>query len=154
MSTFQWSIECDDMEAFNCDFGCACNFSGLPNFARCETLVGYHIRKCHYREVQLDNLDFIYAASWPRAIHQGGGTLCIYISDRATDVQRQAIADIAYGRAGGNGPYVIFAGTMRYKLDPQIVPIEMHADGKHSRFAVAGILTVELLPHYDLGRRA
>jgi len=44
---------------------------------------------------------------------------------------------------------VTFAGTMRYKLDQQIVPIEMHVDGKRSRFAVAQVLSVELAPHYD-----
>jgi hypothetical protein len=33
--------------------------------------------------------------------------------------------DIAYGRAGGDGPYAIFAATMRYKLEPQIVAIDM-----------------------------
>ncbi len=112
MSTPAWSIECDYMETCNCNFGCACNFSGLPNFGRCEALVGYHIRKGHFGEVQLDNLDFIYAASWPRAIHQGDGTLCVYISERANDSQRQAIADIAYGRAGGNGACALFAGTV------------------------------------------
>jgi hypothetical protein len=137
------------METCNCDFGCACNFSGLPNFGRCEALVGYHIRKGRYGQVQLDNLDFVYAASWPRAIHQGDGTLCVYISDRATDAQRQAITEIVYGRAAGNGPFVTFAGTMRYKLDPQTVPIEIHVDGKRSRFAVPQVLSVELAPHYD-----
>jgi len=149
MSTSAWSVECDYMETCNCDFGCSCNFSGFPNFGRCEALVGYHIRKGQYGEVQLDNLDFIYAASWPRAIHQGDGTFCVYISQRANDSQRQAIADIAYGRAGGNGAFAVFAATMRHKLDPQIVPIEMHVDGKRSRFAIPEVLSVELSPHYD-----
>ncbi|SRR5579871_6842121 len=149
MSIPQWSIECDYMETCNCDFGCACNFSGVPNSGRCEALVGYHIRKGRFAGAQLDNLDFVYAASWPRAIHQGGGTLIVYISDRANDAQRQAIADIAYGRAGGSGSFAVFAATMRYKLEPQFVPIEMHVDGKRSRFSVAGVLEVELSPHFD-----
>ena len=42
MSTPQWSIECDYMESCNCDFGCTCNFSGIPTGGRCEALVGYH----------------------------------------------------------------------------------------------------------------
>ena len=149
MTAPNWSIECDYMETCNCDFSCACNFSGLPNFGRCEALVGYHIRNGRFGTVTLDNLDFVYAASWPRAIHQGDGTLCVYISDRANIAQRQAIADIAYGRAGGNGPYATFANTMRYKLEPQSVAIDMHVDGKRSRFAVSEVLSVELSPHFD-----
>jgi hypothetical protein len=149
MSTPAWTIECDYMETCNCDFACSCNFSGFPNFGRCEALVGYHIRNGQYGDVHLDHLDFIYAASWPRAIHQGDGTFCVYISQTANDSQRQAIADIAYGRAGGNGAFAVFAATMRYKLAPQFVPIDMHVDGKRSRFAIPEVLSVELSPHYD-----
>ena len=149
MSAPQWSIECDYMESCNCDFGCSCNFSGLPTNGRCEALVGYHIRKGQSGNVSLDGLDFIYAASWPRAIHQGDGTLRVYISDRASDSQRTAIADIAYGRSSGTGSFSIFAGTMKYKLDPEFVPLVMKVDGKRSRFEVPGILSVELSPHFD-----
>ena len=98
MSGEKWSIECDYMESCNCDFGCACNFSGFPNYRRCEALVGYHIRRGNYGNVRLDGVDFIYAASWPRAIHEGNGTMRVYIADRASDEQRSAIAEIAYGR--------------------------------------------------------
>jgi hypothetical protein len=145
----KWSIECDYMESCNCDFGCACNFSGFPNYGRCEALVGYHIRSGNYGNVSLDGLDFIYAASWPRAIHEGNGTMRVYIADRASAEQHQAISEIAYGRAKGNGPFALFASTLRYALDPESVPIEMRVDGKRSRFAVPGVLEVELAPHID-----
>jgi len=65
------------------------------------------------------------------------------------DEQRNAIAEIAYGRAKGNGPFALFAATLRYVLDPEFVPIEMRVDGKRSRFAVPGVLEVELAPHVD-----
>ena len=93
--------------------------------------LGLHICNGHFGEPTLDRLDFVYAASWPRAIRQGDGTLCIYISDRGDTAQRAAIADIAYCHAGGDGPYAIFA--MRYRLEPQILTIDMHVDGKRSR---------------------
>jgi hypothetical protein len=142
----KWSLECDYMESCNCDFGCACNFSGFPNYGRCEALVGYHIRSGNYGNVSLNGLDFIYAASWPRAIHDGNGTMRVYITDQAFAEQRHAIAEIAYGRAKGNGPFAVFASTMRYTLDAELVAIEMRVDGKRSRFAVAGVLEVELTP--------
>jgi hypothetical protein len=149
VSSEKWSIECDYMESCNCDFGCACNFSGLPNYGRCETLVGFHIRSGNYGKVKLDGLDFVYAASWPRAIHEGNGTLRIYITDRASAEQHNAIAEISYGGAKGTGPFAVFAATMRYTLDPESVPIEMRVDGKRSRFAVPGVLEVQLAPHID-----
>jgi hypothetical protein len=94
-------MQADYIESCNCDFGCSCNFSGFPTYGRCETLVGYHVRSGRYSETPLDGVDFIYAASGPQAIHEGNGTVIVYISELASPEQRQAICDIAYGRAGG-----------------------------------------------------
>jgi hypothetical protein len=137
------------MESCNCDFGCPCNFNGFPSGGRCEALVGYHIRQGHYGAVSLDGLDFIQALSWPRAIHEGNGTGLLYIAERASADQRAALVEIGYGRAGGNGPFAIFATTFRQTLAPQFVPIEMTVDGKRSHFAVRDLLEVRLTPHLD-----
>jgi hypothetical protein len=144
-----WRIHADYIESCNCDFGCPCNFSGFPSGGRCETLIGYHIRQGYYGDVSLDGLDFIQAGSWPRAIHEGNGTGGVFITALATAEQRAALVEIAYGRAGGNGPFAIFATTYRQTLEPQFVPIEMTVDGKRSRFAVPGVLEVHLTPHID-----
>jgi hypothetical protein len=107
------------------------------------------VRTGHYGETALADVDFIYAASWPRAIHEGNGTVGVYISERASPAQRTAISEIAYGHAGGAGPFSVFQPTFRFILEPRFVPIEMHVDGKRSRFAVPGILEVALTPHID-----
>jgi hypothetical protein len=148
-TTVPWRIQADYMETCNCDFGCPCNFNGFPTGGRCEALVGYHLRCGRHGDVPLNGVEFVYAASWPRAIHEGNGSLCVYVSDRASSEQRHAITEIAYGRAGGSGPFAIFAATFRYVSDPQFVPIAMTVDGKRSRFAVPDILEANLTPHTD-----
>jgi hypothetical protein len=147
--TVRWRIQADYIESCNCDFGCPCNFGGFPSGERCEALVGYHIRQGNYGDVSLDGLDFIHALSWPRAIHEGNGTAALFIAEDATVQQRAALVEIAYGRAGGDGPFAIFATTYRQTLDPQFVPIKMTVDGKRSGFAVPGVLEVRLTPHVD-----
>jgi len=144
-----WKIEAEYIEACNCDFGCPCNFNGIPTGGRCEALVGYHIRNGSYGSVRLDGLDVVYAASWPRAIHEGSGTMRVYIDERASAEQRAALTEITYGRAGGTGCFAIFSTTMRYTLDPQFVPVQIRIDGKRSSFAVPGVLEVQLAPHVD-----
>ena len=77
MSTPTWSIECDYMESCNCDFGCTCNFSGLPNFGRCEALVAYHIRKGHFGGVFSGRIGFhlcgiLAASDSPGGRHASG----------------------------------------------------------------------------------
>jgi len=144
-----WSIECDYLESCNCDFGCSCNFSGFPNFGRCEALVGFHVRRGNYGLTRLDGLDFVYTASWPKAIHQGNGTMRVYIDQRASAEQRGAITEITYGRAGGNGEFKMFAATFSYQFEPEFVPIEMKVDGSRSSFRVPGVLEVQFAPHTD-----
>lgn len=47
------------------------------------------------------------------------------------------------GRAKGEGPFALFATTMKYVLDPQFVDIIVTVNGKKSSFSVTGVLDVE-----------
>jgi hypothetical protein len=148
MATLQeipnWNMKADYAEACNCDYGCPCNFNGFPSNGFCRALVGYHIREGLYGDTKLDGLDIVNAYSWPKAIHEGNGTHQIFITDKANQEQRNAIISIFSGKAKGNGPFVIFASTTKYLLDPQFVDIDIKIDGKKSSFSVPGIIDVQL----------
>lgn len=58
--------------------------------------------------------------------------------------QRDAIIKIFAGQAKGNGPFAIFAGTLKYVLEPQFVDVKKKIDGKKSSFSVPGVLDVEV----------
>ena len=88
----------------------------------------------------------IYAAAWPNAIHQGGGTLRLYISEGASAEQRDALVRIFSGKAKGNGPFELFGGTMATVDAPVFTPIEVTIDGRRSSFRVPGHLDVALAP--------
>lgn len=140
----KWHLKMDYVETCNCDFGCPCNFSGFPTYGFCRALTLYHVREGNYGGVKLDNLDLIYAASWPKAIHEGNGTMQLFITDKASTEQRGALVNVFSGKAGGEGPFVIFASTMKYILEPQFVEVKAKVDGKKSSFSVPGIIDVGL----------
>jgi hypothetical protein len=142
----RWKLVTDYVESCNCNFGCPCNFSGYPTDGYCEAIVGYHIRDGNYGRTKLGGLDVIYVAAWPKAIHQGGGTLRLYVSESANPQQREAISRIFQGRAKGNGCFELFAGTMAAIEEPVYTPIEFVVDGRRSRFRVAGALEVTMAP--------
>jgi hypothetical protein len=138
-------MKSDYVETCNCDYGCPCNFSGFPSNGFCNTLVLYHIQNGSFdQEINLDGLDAIYAASWPKAIHEGNGTMQLYITKKANEQQRQALVNILSGQAKGEGPFALFAGTFKYFLDPQFVDIDVNIDGKKSSFSVPGIIDVQV----------
>jgi hypothetical protein len=134
----------DYVETCNCDFGCPCNFSGFPTYGFCRALTLYHIREGNYGDVNLDNLDVVYAASWPKAIHDGNGTMQLFITIEASEEQRKALVSIFSGEAKGEGPFALFASTMKYILDPQFVEVKSKLDGKKSSFSVPGMIEVAI----------
>jgi hypothetical protein len=140
-----WHIKADYVESCNCDYGCPCNFTGFPTYGFCRALVFFHIREGNYdNNIDLNGLEVIYAVSWPKAIHEGNGTMQLFITKSSNESQRQAIVNIFTGKAKGDGPFAIFAGTLKYILDPQFVDINAKVDGKKSSFSVSGIIDVQV----------
>jgi hypothetical protein len=98
MADVKWAFTADYVETCNCNYGCPCNFNGFPTNNTCEALVGYHIRHGHYGEVSLGGLDCIYAGAWPNPIHEGHGTATLFITDKGSPAQRDALEDILTGQ--------------------------------------------------------
>jgi len=144
MTNAKWTFTADYLETCNCAYGCPCNFTSIPTDGTCEALVAYHIRNGHYGNTPLDGMDFVVAWAWPNAIHDGNGTAAFFISDRASQDQRKALTEIVTGRAGGKGPFSVFATTYTTIHEPKFVPVEIVVDGFNSRFSVPGILDVAL----------
>ena len=90
-------------------------------------------------------LNLVDVYSWPRAIHEGNGTHQLFITNKANQQgQKDAINAIYSGKAKGNGHFALFASTVKYLLDPQIVDVHINVDGRKSSFSVPGIIDVKL----------
>lgn len=103
----------------------------------------FHIRSGSYGDARLDSLDFIAAQYWPKAIHEGNGTTQLFITNKASEEQRQALVNIYSGQAKGDAPFELFAQTIKYFLEPQSVDITINLNGKESSFSVADVLDVQ-----------
>ena len=79
-SISKWNMKSDYIETCNCDFGCPCNFDGFPTYGFCRALVFFHIKAGNFGKVKLDGLEVVYAVSWSKAIHEGSGTLQLFIT--------------------------------------------------------------------------
>jgi hypothetical protein len=105
----------------------------------------YHIQNGNYgQDICLDDVDAVYAASWPKAIHEGNGTMQLFITQKANEQQRKALVNILSGKAKGEGPFQLFAGTFKYMLEPQFVDIAVKIDGKNSSFSVSDVMDVQV----------
>ncbi len=127
----KWSLEADYLQACNCDYGCPCEFEAPPTMGYCEGVGAWRIDKGRYGDLKLDGLCFAFAARWPKAIHQGNGTVQLYFDEKADPKQREALVQIASGQAGGL-PFEIIVTTFNKVLEPKFAAFKFDLKGKNS----------------------
>lgn len=142
-SNVKWSMEADYLQACNCDYGCPCEFSAPPTKGYCDGVGAWRIRLGNFGDVPLDGLLFGFAAHWPKAIHEGNGTVCLFFDERADARQRQALLQIASGQAGGL-PFEIIVTTFSKVLEPRYVPFQFNFQALNSSLSIGTQVAVTI----------
>ncbi len=140
-----WSLEADYLQACNCDYGCPCEFSAPPTTGYCQGIGAWRINRGQYGDMKLDGLGLGFAAHWPKAIHEGNGTVCIFVDEKANPKQREALLEIASGKAGGL-PFEILATTFSKILEPRFVPFQFKLDGRNSSVKLGDAVVASFAP--------
>ncbi len=150
MAPVPYRITVHNIEACNCDTACGCQFSGFPtsNDGGCEALIGGEVKEGKYGDIVLDGVRYVLAIDYPKAIHQGNGNVAVFIDDKASDKQAEAIAMILSGQAGGM-PFEALAATIAVLEGPVRKPIEMKVDGTRSSYRIPGVLELRQTPIRD-----
>jgi len=140
----EWKTHGHVILACNCDFGCPCNFNGLPTLGKCEGYWNWHIEEGHFDDISLSGLNISLAVNWPGAIHEGNGVAIIVLDDRGDERQRQALATLASGGAGG--PWKIISTTIGKANGPAYAPFEVSVNGYTSSVKAGSYITLQMEP--------
>lgn len=143
-----YRIKVHHLEVCNCNHGCGCQFGGFPDYGSCEAIFGFQVIKGNYGEVDLMGTRVVIAAKWPGAIHEGNGSVAMFVDESASEEQVGGLAMIFSGQAGGM-PWEAIAGTITSLEGPIAKKIEMNIDGSNSTFGIAGVLDVDMTPLED-----
>jgi hypothetical protein len=141
----KWFFDADYLQACNCDYGCPCEFSAPPTTGFCHGVGVWKIERGKYDDLSLDGLGLGFAAQWPKAIHEGNGTVCLFVDERANEQQREALLEIGSGKAGGL-PFEILATTFSTLLEPRFVPFDVKIDGLQSTAQLGENFRIALEP--------
>jgi hypothetical protein len=98
--------------------------------------------------VRLDGTNFVVVCLYPGAIHQGNGKVALFVDERATEAQVNAIASILSGQHGGM-PWEALAATVSSFDGPNRAKIEMTVNGTHSGFRIPGLCELRQTPIKD-----
>lgn len=139
----QWQIKGKYIEACNCNTGCPCNYAGFPTHGNCEANVATLIEEGQRDGVDLSGAKWAVSVKWPKAIHEGNGTMAVFLD--ATEKQREALVPILTAEDGGL-PFEILAATISDIKGPYFEDIEFKVNGTSTSVRVGDKLLAELEP--------
>jgi hypothetical protein len=89
------------LEACTCDVLCPCWIGEDPDNGTCQAVVAYHFDRGTIRGVDVSGLTLANVAFIPGNVLAGNWQLHMFVDERATDEQMQAIVDAFSGKLGG-----------------------------------------------------
>ncbi len=104
MASINWKIQGQFVEACNCDYTCLCPATKgtvRPTHGDCIVTHVYDIERGSYGDLTLDHLRFAWIARTPGQMADGDWSQGIVVDAHGQPEQREALAAIASGEAGG-----------------------------------------------------
>jgi hypothetical protein len=125
-----WTIKGRELANCNCDYGCPCQFNALPTKGDCKAVVGFIIDEGRHGDVSLDGLRAVAIYAWPKAVHQGNGTMKLIIDQRADGKQRAALERILTGEDTDDMATMwwVFSKMSPNKLPTEVAAIDIGCD--------------------------
>src|SRR3546814_2984818 len=132
-----WRLKGRELANCNCEYGCNCQFGGLPDKGHCQAVFGMAIDEGSHGDVDLSGLNIAAVFRWPGPIHEGKGECAAFVDERASAEQRDALLTIMTG--GDTDPFAtvfaVFASTIDTMHAPRFLSIEFEVgvEGRKGR---------------------
>jgi hypothetical protein len=137
-----WKLKGSYFETCNCEAACPCNFLGPPTDGNCTVLVGWHIDEGSFGATKLDGLNVALVAHSPGHMLKTKWKVALYVDNRASKEQADALSQIYSGKAGGLMKEI--AGFIGEFAGMRSVPIEFRADGRKRSIRVGDLAAADI----------
>ena len=138
----KWSLTGTYFEACNCEAACQCVFLSPPDAGECTILVGWHIDSGTMGDVSLDGLNVALAIDSPGPMTQAQWNVALYLDERSSQAQQDALTQIFAGQAGGH--FAVLGGHIGEVLGVTRATIYYQAEGKRRSLRIPDIAEVEI----------
>ena len=141
-----WSLRGEYMESCNCDYLCPCiytNPQGPATHDNCIAAMVFRIDEGRSGPVRLDGLKFALVLRSGRVMADGNWVFGAIVEETADPQQREALAAIAGGEAGGPTA-MIRQNLVSDFRGVEFKPIEFTIAGLTRRVTIPGLLSFEI----------
>jgi len=142
-----WEIRGSELVNCTCDYGCNCQFNGLPDKGHCHAVAGIQVDEGRYGSTSLSGLKVAAIFKWPAAIHLGNGEAIAFVDERADAQQREALLKIMTGQ--DTDPFAtmfaVYASTVTKMHNPVFTKIdfEVDVDKRRARLLIKDYVDME-----------
>src|SRR6202023_398864 len=146
MAQQTWTMRGEYMESCNCDYLCPCIFTNPQDpvtYDHCTAGLVFRIDAGNCGNVRLDGLKFALVIRSGKVMADGNWIFAGVVDERADEAQRQALAAIVCGQAGGPPPFIRQNLVSGFR-GVEFKPIEFTLDGLKSSTVLPDILSFEI----------
>jgi len=146
MAGTTWTLSGEYMESCNCDYLCPCvytNPQGPATHEHCTSAMVFRIDRGQHGPTRLDGLKFALLIRSGRVMADGNWVFAGVVDDAADAAQRDALARIVGGEAGGP-PGMIRANLVTDFRGVEFKPIEVTISGLERSVSIPEILAFRI----------
>ncbi|MBB5469232.1 hypothetical protein OKW30_000209 [Paraburkholderia sp. Clong3] len=135
------------LEVCNCNVLCPCCIGEDADNGSCCAAIAHHFDKGSIDDIEVSGLTVACATFIPGNILQGNWQVAVYIDDRATDVQFEALSSVYRGERGG--PLADFAHMYGKIVSIERAPIIFDLQGGKGKLDIGVDIHAELEPYWS-----
>ena len=132
-----WSIAGTYFESCNCEVACPCVFLSPPTTGECTVLIAWHIDSGSLGNTDLGGLNVALAVHSPGPMTEVQWKVALYLDERASQPQGQALTQIFGGQAGGH--FALIHRHIDEVLGVRGAAIDYRAEGKRRSIRIADV---------------
>lgn len=137
-----WKVTGTYFESCNCHAPCACVCLSPPSEGDCAVLIGWHVDHGEFAGVSLDDLNAALFAYSPGHMLQSKWKVALYLDERASPQQQDALGKIFSGQAGG--PLAALGPMIGEVMGVTPAAIDYRLDGKRRSLRIADVAEMEI----------
>ncbi|MFQ5946132.1 MAG: DUF1326 domain-containing protein [Anaerolineae bacterium] len=142
-----YEVEGSLLEACSCGAPCPCWIGEDPDHGTCDSFLAYRINKGSIRGVDVGGVAFALVAHIPGNVLKGNWKVAVYMSDKATPGQKQAVLDAWTGKFGG--PLADLAQLVGEVCGVHDAPVDFRLEKGKGTLKVGQAVDAELVPYTD-----
>lgn len=132
------------LEVCSCDILCPCWVGRDPDGGTCDAAVAWHFDRGTIQGIDVSGLTIAISGHIPGNILQGNWRVLVYVDEKATPAQQDAMLAVYTGKLGG--PIADLAALIGEVVGVERVPITFTVEGGKGTLALGERVQAEMAP--------